>query len=255
LVHCFAGCDQAEVIAELDAMGLWPGSAVNYAPRSAPAVPSVRLVTDDDEANKRRAALRLWNEAEPIAGTLVEAYLWSRKLAPPTTADLRYHPGLRHPTGGTWPAMVALVTKGAEAKPVGIHRTFLARDGLSKAPVKPSKMMLGPCRGGAVRLGDATADVVMIGEGIETCIAGMMIFGHPAWAALSTSGMIGLDLPDAFTNVHLLADGDDAGKEAVVEFTHIWRRHDRRFRIAYPPWGKDFNDVLIARDLRNGGCA
>jgi len=50
--------------------------------------------------------------------------------------------------------MIALVTSGKDSTPVAIHRTFLARDGVGKAPVNPPKMMLGPCRGGAVRLGE-----------------------------------------------------------------------------------------------------
>ena len=78
--------------------------------------------------------------------------------------------------------------------PLAIHRTFLARDGSGKAPVDPQKMMLGPCRGGAVRLGPA-GDVLMVGEGLENCLAAMQATGHPAWAALSTSGLRTLDLP------------------------------------------------------------
>ena len=39
-------------------------------------------------------------------------------------------------------------------------------------------MMLGPCRGGAVRLADS-GDVLMVGEGIETCLAAMQATGHP----------------------------------------------------------------------------
>ena len=54
--------------------------------------------------------------------------------------------------GGIWPAMVALVTKGADGTPLAIHRTYLASDGAGKAPVEPAKMMLGPCRGGACAL-------------------------------------------------------------------------------------------------------
>ena len=48
--------------------------------------------------------------------------------------------------------MVALVSRGPNDAPTAIHRTFLARDGGGKAPIDPAKMMLGPCRGGAVRL-------------------------------------------------------------------------------------------------------
>lgn len=51
-----------------------------------------------------------------------------------------------------------------------------------------------PCRGGAVRLAEP-GDVLMIGEGVETCLAAMQASGHPAWAALSTSGLRSLNLP------------------------------------------------------------
>ena len=124
----------------------------------------------------------------PADGTLVETYLASRGLHLPPPPALRFHAGLKHPSGGIWPAMVALVTRGADGTPLAIHRTFLARDGGGKAPVDPQKMMLGPCRGGAVRLAEP-GDVLMVGEGIETCLAAMQATGHPAWAALSTSGL------------------------------------------------------------------
>ena len=55
-------------------------------------------------------------------------------------------------------------------------------------------------------------DVLMVGEGIETCLAAMQATGHPAWAALSTSGLRALDLPDDVRDVIVLADGDDAGR-------------------------------------------
>ena len=75
-------------------------------------------------------------------------------------------------------------------------------------------MMLGPCRGGAVRLADPS-DVLMVGEGIETCLAAMQATGYPAWAALSTSGLRALDLPEDVRDVIVLADGDDPGEAAA----------------------------------------
>jgi hypothetical protein len=81
--------------------------------------------------------------------------------------------------------MVALVTRGTDAAPLAIHRTFLARDGSGKAPIDPQKMMLGSCRGGAVRLADAGGGLLMVGEGIETCLSAMQATGYPAWAALA----------------------------------------------------------------------
>src|SRR5262249_29178727 len=124
----------------------------------------------------------------------------------------------------------------ADGAPVALHRTFLARDGGSKAPEQPSKMMLGPCRGGAVRLGEAR-DALMVGEGIETCLAAQQATGHPTWAALSTSGLRALDLSRAVRNVIVLADGDDPGEAAAQECAWRWKRKGRRVRIARPPRG------------------
>ena len=145
--------------------------------------------------------------------------------------------------------MVALVTNGADGMPVAIHRTYLARDGDGKAPIDPQKMMLGPCRGGAVRLAEP-GDVLMIGEGVETCLAAMQASGHPAWAALSTSGLRSLDLPTNVRDVIVLADGDEAGDAAVHDCGSRWKRQGRRVRIARPPQGMDFNDMLLGRTPR-----
>jgi putative DNA primase/helicase len=108
-------------------------------------------------------------------------------------------------------------------------------------------MMLGPCRGGAVRLGEAD-DVLMVGEGIETCLAAMQATGNTAWAALSTSGLRWLDLPRAVRDVIVLADGDEPGEAAAQDCARRWQREGRRVRIARPPRGMDFNDLLKAHN-------
>jgi putative DNA primase/helicase len=140
--------------------------------------------------------------------------------------------------------MVALITRGTDDTPLAVHRTFLARDGAGKAPIEPAKMMLGPCRGGAVRLGPIM-DRLMVGEGIETCLAAMQATGRPAWAALSTSGLRTLDLPDAVRNVIVLTDDDEPGEAAASDCAWRWKRQGRRVRIARPPQGMDFNDLLL----------
>jgi putative DNA primase/helicase len=140
--------------------------------------------------------------------------------------------------------MVALVTQGITGSPIAVHRTFLAPHGVGKASLDPAKMMLGPCRGGVARLGEPDA-VLMIGEGIESCFAAMQATGRPAWAALSTSGLRALDLPRGVRNVVVLADGDDPGESAAQDCGRRWSREGRRVRVARPPRGKDFNDLLI----------
>jgi len=169
LVRCHAGCDQVRVIAALRGRGLWVENGPRTLSRMARRTP-IEHKPDHDDTKCTQAALAIWQSAKPAQGTPVETYLASRAICLPTPDALSFHAGLKHPSGGIWPVMVALVTKGEEGTPLAIHRTFLACNGVGKAPVDPQKMMFGPCRRGAVRIADAI-DVLMVGEGIETCLA------------------------------------------------------------------------------------
>jgi hypothetical protein len=201
---------------------------------------------DQDNTKRSEVALAIWQSSKVSLENLVEVYLASRGIYLPVPNALRFYAGLKHPSGGIWPVMVGLVTRGADGKPLGVHRTFLARDGSGKAPAEPAKMMLGPCHGGAVRLADP-GDVLMVGEGIETCLAAMLASGNPAWAALSTSGLRALNLPSDVPDVIVLADGDEAGEAAARDCALRWQREGRRVRIARPAQKMDFNDMLLAR--------
>ena len=245
LVHCFAGCEQDKVIAALESRGLWGKRDDSWSPRSTPRIPASNS-SDRDSGKRTLAALGIWHSSAPAEDTLAEKYLASRGLFLSPPPALRFCSGLKHPRGGIWPAMVGLVTLGIDNTPVGIHRTYLAHDGVGKAPVAPQKMMLGTCRGGAVRLG-APADGLMVGEGIETCLAAMQATRKPAWAALSTSGLRALELPAEIRDVVVLADGDDAGDAAARDCAWRWQRQGRHVRIARPPRGLDFNDMLLIR--------
>jgi putative DNA primase/helicase len=249
LVRCHAGCGQADVIAALRSRGIWYSDDRRNGPRSLTIRRSAASEPDQDTAKRIEAALALWRATQPANGTLVERYLHSRGLHHALPPILRFHTGLKHPSGGIWPAMVALVTRGVDDAPIAIHRTFVACDGNGKAPVEPAKMMLGPCRGGAVRLGSA-GDVLMVGEGIETSLAAMQATGYAAWAALSTSSLRTLDLPRKMRDVIVLADGDDPGEAAAQDCAWRWKREGRRVRIARPPRGMDFNDLLRHRARR-----
>jgi len=242
LVRCHAGCGQSQVLSALRAKGLWP-------PRGQGEHPALALDAGSISGASRKSefALRIWSASKPAAGTLVEAYLRARGLRLSVPLSIRFHPALKHPSGAKWPAMIAPVTRGLDRVVVAIHRTFLARDGSGKAPVNPAKMMLGPCASGAVHLAPL-CQPLLIGEGIETCLAAMQATGHCAWAALSTVGLRALDLPRGVDEITILADGDDPGEAAARESALRWKREGRRVRIARAPRGMDFNDMLT-------GCA
>jgi putative DNA primase/helicase len=243
LTHCHAGCTQAHVIDCLRGLGLWAGNRHGENHRG-PRHPRNVVRPSPDTGRSGEMALDIWGTTEVADDTLVATYLRSRGLTR-LPSSLRFRRALKHPSGQWWPAMVASVTRVGTEGPVAIHRTFLARDGSGKAPVDPQKMMLGPCRGGAVRLAEPT-ELLMVGEGIETCLAAMQATGWPAWAALSTSGVRTLVLPSHARDVIVLADSDDSGEAAAQYAAARWKREGRRVRIARPPRGMDFNDLLLA---------
>ena len=96
---------------------------------------------------------------------------------------------------------------------LGVHRTYLTDAG-DKVPMPNAKMMLGRCKGGAVRFGPP-AETVAVAEGIETALSITTACpGLVVWAALSTSGMKGLVLLATVATVILCPDDDPEGEAA-----------------------------------------
>jgi hypothetical protein len=160
---------------------------------------------------------------------------------PPT---LRFHPEAWHgPTAKRHPALVALVDGGDG---FAVHRTYLRTDGSGKAALAPDKMMLGAVAGGAVRLTDGPGRLV-VAEGIETALSlacGLLSGPARIWAALSTSGMQSLRLPDIPGRLCIAPDGDKAGQGAALTLADRASREAWAVSILSPPTGGDFNDVL-----------
>lgn len=235
LVFCHACHEVDAVIAAIRARGLWIEK-------------SGRTQTEPEFRRLGILARERWLKATAAADTLVETYLRSRGILLPPPQTLRFLPQELHaPSGRMFPVMLAAVTVWPERLPSAVHRTFLAHDGQSKAPVETSKMTLGPIRRGAVRLAAAT-EHLLVGEGIETCLAAMQASKRPAWAALSTGGLKVLELPSHVRMVTILADADPPGEQAAQAAATRWTREGRRVLIARPPEGKDFNDLLTESD-------
>lgn len=244
LIYCFAGCSYREVTTALRLRGLWHTEGRAYLSRPATRRPQPRQYHRDPQAVAE--ALRTWNAASAPEGTLVERYLrQERGLTLQPGYHLRSHTNLRHKSGAYFPGMVALVTDCLSGQPIGIHRTFLTATG-EKTTLDPSRMMRGDCRGGVVRLGPPSATVV-IGEGIETTLSGMVESDHTGWAALSASNLANVRLPTTVTEVILLADGDDPGREGIDAAVRNLTRPGRVVRRLNAPDGYDFNDILLGR--------
>ena len=105
--------------------------------RTRTAAGSANNQPDRLDDNRTSAALRIWQSTTAGCRTPVETYLRSRGPTIPPPPNLRFHAGLKHPSGTIRPTMVALVTRCIDDGPLEIHRTFLNRDGTGK--VRPSR--------------------------------------------------------------------------------------------------------------------
>jgi putative DNA primase/helicase len=245
IVHCHAGCVPRDILTELRRRGLIGGQSDHCSVATA----AVRADThNNDETRRIAVARRIWDATRDARGSPVARYLGGRRIGIDPPPVLRFAPHLRCVDGSYGPAMVALV-EHVERGIVGVHRTWLALDenGVWR---RRDRASLGPIGGGTVRLATA-GETLMVGEGLETCLAAMHATGQTAWAALSTSGLVALILPQIVRRVIILADHDanDAGERAARTAAQRWLAEGRAVRIAMPPvLGTDFNDVLQAAE-------
>jgi phage/plasmid primase-like uncharacterized protein len=228
----------------LAAAGLRSG---DYTPPDA-ATLAKREAEQRAEAMKRAAqAERVWQEAQPIKGTIAETYLRGRGITCPLPQTLRFHPECWHgPTAKRHQALVAVVQGGDG---MAVHRTYLRADGTGKADIDPAKLMLGATSGGAVRLTDGPGPLV-VAEGIETALSlasGLLQAPAMVWAALSTSGIRSLRLPDHVGRLTIASDGDTAGREAANALAA--RAHALGWEVSLlpAPDGRDWNDILTMK--------
>jgi hypothetical protein len=255
---CFAGCQEHAVLA---------GLRVDGVPVDSITEPS--LAFDEDLAHwlaesagrdqhireeaGRRGAEESFNIAGPLRrGDLVDRYLRGRGIElDQFPAALRLRPSLWHMESCQYlPAMVAKVSA-----PNGnfwtTHRTWLNSETAEKALVEPVRKLCSTMRGGgAVRLFDPGGDRLLVGEGIETTLAALVLAGWSltGWATVSALGMARLHVPWRFRRVVIGADHDRAGLDAAITLAKRLRTEGRRVDIRPPPnSGHDWNDELRCR--------
>lgn len=242
LAHCKkSACAFPAILA---AAGVAPGDWQAPDPAS---LAQRRAEEQADREKRARQAAALWREAVPICGTIAETYLRGRAIACPLPDTLRFHPACWHGATATrHPALVALV-EGGEG--FAVHRTYLRADGSGKAGIDPAKAMLGAVAGGAVRLAKRPG-ALAVAEGIETALSlacGLLRAPATIWAALSTSGLRGLTLPQEPAQLTIAPDGDDAGRSAAHALAERADALGWRVSILPAPEGRDWNDILAKK--------
>ena len=238
LAHCKkAGCSFHDIVV---AAGVRQDT---YRPPSLSTIAQNREYAEKSIMRRSLQAKALWLEAIPIVGTLGEKYLRNRGITSDLPDTLRFLRNCWHPSGKRIPALIALV-EGVEG--FAIHRTYLQLDGSAKTQVSPNKAMLGKVSGGAVRL-TSRGNSLVVTEGIETALSlssGLLDFPATIWAALSTSGLQGLKLPDTASNLIIASDGDAEGRKAAYKLALRAEMSGWQVSFLDAPEGQDWNDVL-----------
>ena len=241
------GLDYVEA---LHVLGAWDGVAV-----PGPGAIAGDGASKAPDPERIAHALKWWNEAQPIAGTLAERYLADVRgvdlaALPADVSEraLRFHHACVFGPGAWHPCLLALMRDPITGAPTGIQRVALTQQAQ-----KIDRMMLGPA--GVVMIWPAS-DQLVIGEGLETTLAAATRLPYrggplrPAWSVLSDGGMRSFPVIDGISRLIILADHDinGVGQAAAEECKQRWFQAGRRGAVLTPPRpGSDFNDVVIER--------
>lgn len=195
--------------------------------------------------NQARAKAE-WHRAVFIDGTPVDRYLTSRLICEGVPSSIRSGNVPRFwrddgTEGPRIPAMIAAV-QDVGGGLVGIHRTFLDREGRKHRWGEP-RLALGRVRGGAVRLGPVRP-AIMLCVGIEDGLALRLMFpGATVWAATGDANLPAVILPDVVRHVTVCGDEDASGHAAVAAARKAFEARGVGTTELFPHAGaKDFSE-------------
>lgn len=194
LVHCFAGCEGADVMRAIRRVVGRP--ILDQHPIPAPA-------------NDRPAPFqRLWDDARPIEGTLAEHYLRDVRGIRFLPPDVRFHP--RCPMGRGRAARflpALLVGVFHRERLIAIQRLFL--DPVSA--VRTHRMMLGHSRGGTWPARFA-GPAIAVAEGFESACAYRQLTGREASTCFGVRNFARFAPAPGTDSIVLLPDNDAEGQ-------------------------------------------
>ena len=203
------------------------------------------VAQERSEESKVQALRGAWKASRRVTkGDPVWKYLNRRLGIDLIPEDIRYHPGMEHAEGGTYPVMLSTM-RYPDGSAASIHRTYLTADG-DKAPVQTvKKFMAGkPLQTASVRLSPVDQRIG-IAEGIETALAATRRFGVPIWAATNAVLLEAWVPPTGAKRVLIAGDNDASytGQFAAFALARRLVRNGYAVEIQIPKvTGKDWAD-------------
>jgi hypothetical protein len=216
--------------------------------REAQAQRAARAREREAATERTARALRIWEEADPIQGTLAETYMNARRLSvrPPNVDEvLRWHAALPWCRGERRPTLVALFRDVLSDRPVAIHRSFIlsATDGIAE------RWSLGPRKGAAIKLWPLKGAKLAIAEGIENALAAIQlgVAMPPMWAATVANNIPTLAVIPSVRELTIYTDNDrtGTGEQAGRALARRWLGAGHKVHLFMPPKASvDFNNLI-----------
>jgi hypothetical protein len=263
VVHSFAGDDPITARDYVrDKLGLPPwkpgdGQDRRIAPAHVRAFDATAVDREsgprprtEDDLQRIKMATDVWLGAHDLRkSSLAEKYLRSRALdLPADVAALRFHPrcAWRNEDTGTTeriPALIAGFLSLDDGTLTAVHRIRL--DQPERWP-KAERRMLGVVHRTAIKLDILEGDTLVIGEGLETCMAARQLGYRPVWALGSVGAISFFPVLPGVKRLQILGETGQASAEAIQFCGRRWYRAGRRVQIITPDVGSDLNDQLMA---------
>ena len=210
------------------------------------------------ERNRQRLRSNWEASHKLVMGDPVTLYLKRRGIGGmwPLPACLRYHQALPYwddgEVLGTFPAMVARF-HAADGRCVGLHQTYLTRDGRKADVPTPKKMSptSGPLIGGCIPLAQPVDGCLGVAEGIETALCAGAGSGLPVVATYSASALGAYQWPKGLRRLVIFADNDvsGTGQAAARKLEARARASGLAVSVLIPQMpGEDWADVYARRD-------
>jgi hypothetical protein len=218
-------------------------------------VPPAKAAEGDDTAKRRDRALALWQEGRAPDASPVAHYLAGRGLPgilhhPELRPAVRFHRACPYERQRV-PAMLALLTAIADARPMAVRRTALFSNGERRLDGEGAKLphkAMGPCAGAVVRISgaDAPNGVLAVCEGLETGLSLLATGVSPLWACLSAGTLRALPVLPGVSRLLIFADHDPPGLDAARTVARRWVAAGLEAVVRFPETpGHDFNDVWL----------